>query len=184
GPIPQSSGPGLVHLIIYNKLTKDQWEKHEEAVASNADLKSEIEGFHDDAYKVHKGTQVALNTYENLFVKFRAQYNKDVKKILGSLKVIQDAVKEDPSLNKKVIKAIESYIKNSTNLNELLTAAIQSDISSLKQDTSDIKSMMFEILCAFKGQTPPSSTMPTTTLAITRGPWPLRLQPSYAAGPF
>ncbi|GJT48487.1 hypothetical protein Tco_0974644 [Tanacetum coccineum] len=189
-----------VSQALYNRLTEDQWEKHEEAAASYVDLKSEIEGFHDTAYK----------------------YGKDVEKILGSLKFIQDAVKEDPILNKKVIKATEVCIKNSTNLTELLTliksfefqglkssvkslqasalrqdkhlaawaksstsmawslgprltnieltqAAIQSDISSLKQYTFEIKFMMSKIFCAFKGQTPPSSSVPTTTLAITRG---------------
>ncbi|GKC85448.1 hypothetical protein Tco_1141165 [Tanacetum coccineum] len=146
-----------VSHALYSRLIEGQWEKHKEAAASYIDLKSEIEGFHDTAYK--------------------------------------DAVKEDPTLNKKVIKVTEVYIKNSTNLTELLTliksfefqglkssveslqasalrqnehlaawaksstsmawslvprlknieltqAAIQSDISSLKQDTFEIKFMM------------------------------------------
>ncbi|GJV72696.1 hypothetical protein Tco_1492691 [Tanacetum coccineum] len=98
-----------------------------------------------------------------------------------SLKVIQDAVKEDPALNKKVLEATKAYIKKLANFTELLSlvkgfdflglksfvAAIKSHISSLKQDTSKIKSMMFEIFNAFKGQTPPSSSVPTTTLSIT-----------------
>nr|GEV77292.1 hypothetical protein [Tanacetum cinerariifolium] len=92
-----------------------------EAAASYADLKSEIKGFNDDAYKVYKGTMPAFSTYEKLLVKFQAWYGKDADKILGSLKVIQDAVKEDPALNKKVIEATEAYIKNSTNLTELLS---------------------------------------------------------------
>ncbi|GKE82694.1 hypothetical protein Tco_1552694, partial [Tanacetum coccineum] len=115
---------------------------------------SEIEGFHNAAYKVHKGIEAAFSTYEKLLVKFQAQYGKDAEKILSSLKVIQDSFKEDLALNKK--------------------AAIQSDISSLKQDTSDIKSMMSEILCAFKGHTPPSSNVPTITLAITKDPTTVR----------
>ncbi|GKA28282.1 hypothetical protein Tco_0714450 [Tanacetum coccineum] len=46
------------------------------------------------------------------------------------------------------------------------------EISSLKQDTSEIKSMMIEIFKTFKGQSSsaPSSNMQTTTLAITEGP--------------
>ncbi|GJS39940.1 retrovirus-related pol polyprotein from transposon TNT 1-94 [Tanacetum coccineum] len=83
----------------------DNWEKHEEAAASYADLKSEIKGFHDDAYKVHKGTKAAFSSYEKLLVKFQAQCGKDAEKILGSLKVIQDAIKEDPALNKKGLKS-------------------------------------------------------------------------------
>ncbi|GKD94292.1 hypothetical protein Tco_1374129, partial [Tanacetum coccineum] len=50
--------------------------------------------FHDAAYKVHKGTKAAFSTYEKLLVKFQAQYGTDVEKILGSLKVIQDVIKD------------------------------------------------------------------------------------------
>ncbi|GJY87767.1 hypothetical protein Tco_0502395 [Tanacetum coccineum] len=55
---------------------------------------------------------------------------------------------------------------------ELIQAAIQSDVSSLKQDTSEIKSMMTEIFNAFKGHSSsaPSSSVPTTILAIAGGP--------------
>ncbi|GJR45047.1 hypothetical protein Tco_1313150 [Tanacetum coccineum] len=50
--------------------------------------------------------------------------------------------------------------------------ALRSKISSFKQDTSEIKSMMTEIFKAFKGMSfsTPSSSVPTTTLAITKGP--------------
>ncbi|GJY78014.1 hypothetical protein Tco_0483815, partial [Tanacetum coccineum] len=107
---------------------------------------------------------------------------------------VQNAVKEDPTLNKKVLEATKAYTRNSTNLSELLTlvknydlpglktivdplientqAHIQSDIASLRQDISEIKNMMTKILCAFKGQSysTPSSSVPTSTLAITEGP--------------
>ncbi|GKC08835.1 hypothetical protein Tco_1000445, partial [Tanacetum coccineum] len=50
-------------------------------------------------------------------------------------------------------------------------ADIRSDISSFKQDTSEIKSMMTEIYQAFKGRaSTPSSSIPQITLAITEQP--------------
>ncbi|GJY16217.1 hypothetical protein Tco_0386639 [Tanacetum coccineum] len=48
-------------------------------------------------------------------------------------------------------------------------AKIRTDVSSLRQDTSEIKSMMTEIYQAFKGQSTPSSSVPQPTLAITTG---------------
>ncbi|GKC16314.1 hypothetical protein Tco_1013096 [Tanacetum coccineum] len=90
----------------------------------------EIKGFHDAAYKVHKGTKASFNTYEKLFVKFQAQYGKDAEKISGSLKGLKYSVES------------------------LQASALRSEISSLKQDTSEIKSMMTEIFKAFKE--PPS----------------------------
>ncbi|GKB25915.1 hypothetical protein Tco_0865316 [Tanacetum coccineum] len=154
----------------------------------------------------------------------RTNLLKPLNGVTETLKAIQDAVKDDPALNKKVIEATKAYTKNSTALTELLTfvknfdfqglkssveflqatalrqeehlaswaksstsmawnlgprmtavessqAEIKSKISSLRQDTSDIKSMMTEIYQAFKGQSStPSSSVSQTTLAITEGP--------------
>ncbi|GJS75221.1 hypothetical protein Tco_0725102 [Tanacetum coccineum] len=49
-------------------------------------------------------------------------------------------------------------------------ANIQSDIASLKKDTSEIKDIMTEIFCTFKGKpfSTPSSSVPKLTLSITR----------------
>ncbi|GJS25633.1 hypothetical protein Tco_0454265 [Tanacetum coccineum] len=43
--------------------------------------------------------------------------------VTETLKVVQDAVKDDPVLNKKVIEATEAYTKNSSSLTELLSLA-------------------------------------------------------------
>ncbi|GJT37748.1 hypothetical protein Tco_0937613 [Tanacetum coccineum] len=100
-------------------------------------------------------------------VDHREQNDKLVQATMDSLDKTTTnrvAVKDNPTLNKKVIEATEAYTKNSSTLTELLLmtaiessqAAIRSDISSLKQDTSEIKSMKSEIYHAFKE--PPSHT--------------------------
>ncbi|GKA42649.1 hypothetical protein Tco_0735309 [Tanacetum coccineum] len=43
--------------------------------------------------------------------------------IITNLQEVQNAVKEDHALNKKVLEAVEAYTKNSKNLIELLTLA-------------------------------------------------------------
>ncbi|GKB57828.1 hypothetical protein Tco_0914014 [Tanacetum coccineum] len=84
-----------------------------EAAASYADLKSEIEGFHDAAYKVHKGTEAAFNTYGKLIVKFQAQYmetdiqEKDKKK----------AKRTKPSTEWKRQSQIEAKVSQSQKVN-------------------------------------------------------------------
>nr|GEV48607.1 retrovirus-related Pol polyprotein from transposon TNT 1-94 [Tanacetum cinerariifolium] len=82
--------------------------------------------------------------------------------ITETLKTIQDAIKEDLVHNKKNLGPRMTSVESSQ-------AKIRSEISSLKQDTSEIKFMMTEIFQAFKGQSSaPSSNMPQTTLAITK----------------
>ncbi|GKE95474.1 hypothetical protein Tco_1580329 [Tanacetum coccineum] len=49
--------------VLYAQVAEDSWEKHEEAVASYADLKHEIEGFDDGTYKANKNTDTALRNY-------------------------------------------------------------------------------------------------------------------------
>ncbi|GKA06842.1 hypothetical protein Tco_0686066 [Tanacetum coccineum] len=59
--------------------------------------------------------------------------------ILANLKEVQDAVKEDPALNKKVL---EAYIKNSTNLTELLTLVKTFYFSGLKSIVESLKTVV------------------------------------------
>ncbi|GJR40356.1 hypothetical protein Tco_1216040 [Tanacetum coccineum] len=80
----------------------------------------------------------------------------------------QNDVKEDPALNKKVLEA--SVGPRMTRI-ENTQANIQYNLASLKTDTSEIKAMMTEIFCTFKGQSfsTSSSSVSKTTLVITEG---------------
>nr|GEV35219.1 hypothetical protein [Tanacetum cinerariifolium] len=114
-------------------------ERQLEATAPYADLNGEIDRFHDVAYKVYKGTEAAFNTYEKLIVKFQAQYVKDAENILGSLNFIQDVVKEDPTINKKVNEATEAYKKSLTNLTKLLSLRENFTHTATKEPPSQTK---------------------------------------------
>ncbi|GJW44265.1 hypothetical protein Tco_0073064 [Tanacetum coccineum] len=96
-----------VSEVLYAQIAKDNWEKHEEAVASYADLKAESSGFHDATYKDQENNDTSLRNYERL------------NKILSNLQKVHDAVKDDPTLNAKVLEATDVYVKNSAKLTEL-----------------------------------------------------------------
>ncbi|GJR32151.1 hypothetical protein Tco_1108383 [Tanacetum coccineum] len=120
-----------------------------------------------------------FDNYMPLTERVSVRQLQGLNRILNNLQEIQNAIKENHALNKKVLEAAEAYTKNSTNLTELFTmvknfdfpnlkmtrientqATIQSDIASLKTYTSKIKAMMTEIFYAFNGQsfsTPSSS---------------------------
>ena len=141
---------------------------------------------------------------------------------MQGLKSVQDSVKDDPELTRKLLQASETYQLNSVNLSELLNlmkasnlqalsttvesvqssptalqqsvaaqsqastsmawnfgsrmspiegaqASLEAKVSTIQQDTSDIKTMITEIYQAFKGTTP-SASVSTPTLAITAAP--------------
>nr|GEV95918.1 hypothetical protein [Tanacetum cinerariifolium] len=140
-----------VSQVLFNRLTEGQWEKHKESTVSYADLKASIEGYYELLCK---------NSIERVYLL------KSLNGVTEILKYVQEAVKEDLALKKKVLAATKANTINSNNITKLIsvaktfdfcslkslveTAEIRSEISSLKSNTSEIKSMMTEIYQAFK----------------------------------
>ncbi|GJT30801.1 hypothetical protein Tco_0911076 [Tanacetum coccineum] len=109
--------------VLYAQVAEDNWEKHEETVASYADLNWSIEYFHATTFKTYENTNAALRNYQKIITQSRSDHVEGINKILTNLKKVQDAIKEDPALNKKVLNAAKAYTKNSSNLTELLALA-------------------------------------------------------------
>ncbi|GJW08914.1 hypothetical protein Tco_1571337 [Tanacetum coccineum] len=120
---------------------------HEEAAASYADLKWEIEDFHDIAFRAASNTDANLRNFEQILNKDKAQHVEGINKILTNLKEVQDAVKEDPALNKKVIEVVEAYTKNSSSLTELLTLVKDFDFPGFKSTVESLQATRTTFLC-------------------------------------
>nr|GEV56165.1 ribonuclease H-like domain-containing protein [Tanacetum cinerariifolium] len=90
--------------VIYAQVVEDNWEKHKKVVSSHVDLKWNIDDFHATTFK----------------------------QILNNLQEVQNVVKDDPALNKKVLEAADTYTTNSTNLTELLTLVKDFDFPGFK----------------------------------------------------
>nr|GEX72097.1 hypothetical protein [Tanacetum cinerariifolium] len=75
-------GDELVEEIQQADEEETKSAKHKEADASYADLKSEIEGFHNVKYKVHRCTEATFSSYEKLLTKFCDQVGKMLKRSL------------------------------------------------------------------------------------------------------
>ncbi|GJS09719.1 hypothetical protein Tco_0366515 [Tanacetum coccineum] len=198
--VADPSGTGAEYQVDETKYTRLR-TKHEESVVSYADIKASIEGYYEENIDYREQTDKLVKaTMDSLDKTATDKVNllNALNGVTETLKAVQHAVKDDPAINKKVIKATEAYPKihlpllnysalqdehlaswakssNSLawNLGPRMTSVessqdvIRSDISSLKQDTSKIKSMMTEIYQVFKGQaSTPSTSIPPTTLAI------------------
>ncbi|GJX14515.1 hypothetical protein Tco_0206273 [Tanacetum coccineum] len=202
----------MIVTLLTTKLSSigyTPWAQHEEAVVSYADLKAAIEGYYEENIDHMKQTDKVIDATMKSLGKnsiARGDLLNALNGVTEALKAIQDAVKENPTLYKKVIEATEAYKKNSNDLLtliknfdfqglkssvaspqatvtsqdkhlaelaksstsiactigsrmkaiELSLATIKFKVSSLRQDTSDIKSMMKEIYQSFKE--PPSHT--------------------------
>ncbi|GJY47600.1 hypothetical protein Tco_0436663 [Tanacetum coccineum] len=182
-----------VSQVLFNRITKYQWEKHKEAAVSYADLRPSIEGYYeenvDHVYQTNNLVKATMNYLDKNSTK-RADLLKALNGITDLLKALNGVTKTLKALNglrsldlfNKALttKHIWNIITNKESLwnvglrltkIEHTQALMQADLSSIKTDTSKIKSMMTETFQAFKVQSStPSSSMPQTTLAITEGP--------------
>ncbi|GKA62504.1 hypothetical protein Tco_0762023 [Tanacetum coccineum] len=157
--------------VLFNRITEKQSEQHEEVAVSYADLKASIDQYYDENIahrdqtdKLVEASMISLNRSNTTI----SDLYKGLDVITQLLKDINNVVKDDPATNQKLNEATETFTRISSKLTEI---ALKSEVSSLRQDTSEIKSMMVEIYKAFKGQ--PSSTLSgsvTPTLALTHIP--------------
>ncbi|GJT99239.1 hypothetical protein Tco_1094757, partial [Tanacetum coccineum] len=212
-----------VSRVLFNRITEKQWEQHEEAAVSYADLKASINQYYDEniAHKdqTDKLVEASMSSLDRSNTTISDLY-KGLDVITKLLKDINNAVKDDPAANKKINEATKTFERISSNITEVLSlvkgfdfstllsnvkdlqahalkqeealaawtksstnmawnlgsrmtaieiyqTALKSEVSSLKQDTSEIKSMMAEIYQAFKGQpslAPSGSVTPTLSL--------------------
>nr|GEW19332.1 reverse transcriptase domain-containing protein [Tanacetum cinerariifolium] len=109
--------------------------------------------------------------------------------VINNLKEVQNAVKEDLALNKKVIEATEAYTKNFTNLTKLLTMAKTFEFLGLitivdfwNVDVTTQNDHLAEWVessasMAWSSFSIPSSSVPTTTLAITEASTKVHSEP-------
>ncbi|GJX61571.1 hypothetical protein Tco_0294471 [Tanacetum coccineum] len=89
--------------VLYAQVVEDNFEKHEEAAASYADLKWNIDDFHATTFKQYENTNAALRNYERIPNRFRTDHVTGLNRTLNNLQELQNVVKDDPTLNKKVL---------------------------------------------------------------------------------
>ncbi|GJR75383.1 putative reverse transcriptase domain-containing protein [Tanacetum coccineum] len=137
---------------------EDHWEKHKEAAVHCANLKASIDEYYDEniAHRDHtdKLVEASMNYLDKSSTTISDLY-KGLNIITKLLKEINNAVKDDLAINKKIsLERAQNHI--------------QSSMSSLKANTLSIKSMMTKMYQVFKGQSSsaPSGSV-TPTLAFT-----------------
>ncbi|GJU09319.1 hypothetical protein Tco_1131715 [Tanacetum coccineum] len=100
------------------KITKEQWAQHEEAVVSYADIRASIKGYYEENVDhidhIDKLVQANIDCLDKNSTK-RAELLTALNGFNETLKVIQEAVKEDHALNKKALNlgSRMTAIKNS-----------------------------------------------------------------------
>nr|GEW89453.1 hypothetical protein [Tanacetum cinerariifolium] len=128
-----------VSQVLFTKLTKNSWDKHEEVDVSYADLKWSLEDFIHTSFNKYNNNDAAFINFQRLLDLFKTNHNTSMRRILENLKEVQNVVKEDPALNKKVLEATKGYTKNSTDLTELVTLVKSFNFQGLKSSIESLQ---------------------------------------------
>nr|GEW93473.1 hypothetical protein [Tanacetum cinerariifolium] len=79
---------------------------------------------------------------KKILTKFKSDHVTRLNKIFTNLKEVQDAIKEDSSLNKKVLKAAEAYEKKVTSVTKLLTLVKNFDFPGFKTIVESLQAVV------------------------------------------
>ena len=135
-------------------------------------LKDAVEEYNDDVREQnstvsHSLTQMASRI--NLFL-------ESLKELTSGVKSVQESVKDDPELNKKLLQASETYQVNTVALTELLGLIKGSNVQNLSSTVESLKSSFTKLEESMTAQSQKS-----TSLAWTVGSRMTALESSQAA---
>ncbi|GJW29525.1 hypothetical protein Tco_0046400 [Tanacetum coccineum] len=128
--------------VIFSRITETQWEYHEEAAVSYADLKASIEEYYDENVahrdQTDKLVKTTMSTIDRSSMAIKDLY-QGLNVITKLLKDINNAVKDDHAINKKINEAIETFAKISTNTTKVLSLVKDFDFSTLQTTMKDLQ---------------------------------------------
>ncbi|GJS97837.1 hypothetical protein Tco_0804805 [Tanacetum coccineum] len=95
--------------VLFSRITKTLWEQHEEAAVSYTDLKASIKTYYDEniahRYQTDKLIEASMSSLDKSSTATSDLY-KGLNIITQLLKEIKTDVKDDPAMNKKIMKPL------------------------------------------------------------------------------
>ncbi|GJY87629.1 hypothetical protein Tco_0502257 [Tanacetum coccineum] len=129
-------------IVLFNRIIEKQWEQHEEAAVSYADLKASIDQYYDEniAHKdqTDKLVEASMSSLDRSSTTINDLY-KGLDVITQLLKDINNVVKDDPATNHKLNEATETFARISSKLTEVLSLVKGFDFSALLSTMKDLQ---------------------------------------------
>ncbi|GKE31893.1 hypothetical protein Tco_1451215, partial [Tanacetum coccineum] len=111
--------------VLFNRITENQWERHEEAAISYADLKASIDQYYEENLahrdQTDKLVEASMSSLDKSSTTISDLY-KGLNVITQLLKDINNAIKDEHATNKKINEAIKTFSKISTQTTEILSS--------------------------------------------------------------
>nr|GEW10281.1 retrovirus-related Pol polyprotein from transposon TNT 1-94 [Tanacetum cinerariifolium] len=124
-----------VSTVLFDRITEDNREKHEEAVVDYANLKASIDEYYDEniAHRdlTNKLVEASMSSLDKSNTTI-SDFYKGLNIITELLKEINNVVKDELVINKKINEATDSFTKISTNITEVLSLVKYFNFSDLQ----------------------------------------------------
>ncbi|GKE23327.1 hypothetical protein Tco_1434839 [Tanacetum coccineum] len=139
-----------VSRVLFNRITKKQWEQHEEAAVSYADLKASIDQYYDEniTHRDHtnKLVEASISSLDRSSTAISDLYKglNGLNVITELLKNINTAVKDDPATNQKINEATETFTRISSNITETLSFVKGFDFFALLSAVKSLRDHAFK----------------------------------------
>ncbi|GKG56359.1 hypothetical protein Tco_0577434, partial [Tanacetum coccineum] len=94
-----------IYRVFFNRITEKQWEQHEEATISYADLKASIDQYYDENIAHKDQTDKLVEAFMSSLDKSSTTISdlyKGLTVITQLLKDISNVVKDNPAINQKL----------------------------------------------------------------------------------
>ncbi|GJU46784.1 hypothetical protein Tco_1204050 [Tanacetum coccineum] len=109
--------------VLFNRIIEKQWEQHEEAAVSYANLKASIDQYYD----------------ENI-----AHIDQTDKLVEASMSSLDRSIKDDLAANHKINEATETFTRISSKVTEVLSLVMGFDFSALLSTMKSIQDHAFK----------------------------------------
>ncbi|GKB79012.1 hypothetical protein Tco_0945907, partial [Tanacetum coccineum] len=127
-----------VSTVLFDMIIEDNWEKHEKAAVNYVNLKASIDENITHRDQTDKLVEASMGSLEKSSTTIRDLY-KGLNVINELLKEINNAVKDDPVINKKISEATELFTKISTNITEVLSLVKGFNFSDLQSSVNALQ---------------------------------------------
>ncbi|GJY40126.1 hypothetical protein Tco_0427396 [Tanacetum coccineum] len=106
-----------VSHVLFERITEEQWDKHEEVAVHYANLKASVDDYYNENIAHRDQTDKLVEAFMSSLEKSSSTINdlyKGLTVITELLKNINNAVKDDPAANQKINEATETFAKISS----------------------------------------------------------------------
>ncbi|GKE31753.1 hypothetical protein Tco_1451075 [Tanacetum coccineum] len=120
--------------VLFNRISEKQWEQHEEAAVSYADLKASVDQHYNENIAHRDQTDKLVEAFMSSLDRSSTTISdiyKGLNVITQLLKDISNAVKDDPATNQKINKATKMFVRISSNVTKALSLVKGFDFSTL-----------------------------------------------------